>query len=99
MFQHPANVVQSCFRQSCVAIAREQRLVAFPERLVTMHPRSVVPKKRLRHERRSLAVPERGVLYDVLEDLQVVSGAQQIRKAEIDFALTGSSNFVVQTLN
>src|ERR1043166_8523496 len=40
-----------------------------------------------------------GVLDHILKDLQVISGAQQGRITKIDFALAGSCDFVMMTLD
>src|SRR5690349_6218290 len=91
--------MQRRLRESGVTVACELRLVAFPQRLMAVHTRSVIAVQRLRHERRRLAVLRRGVLYDVLENLQTVGRAQHVRKTKIDFALTGGRNFVVVTFD
>src|SRR2546423_4839929 len=98
VFQESADVPAREVGESGVTVAREQRLLAFPERLVAVHPRTVVAVDGLRHERGRLAVQVGDVSDDVLEDLQVVGGAEKRRVAEVDLALTGGCDLVVVTL-
>ena len=66
MLQQPAGGVQAHLAQAGVAVAREERLAALPERRVRVHAAAVVLEDRLRHERHRLAVALRDVLADVL---------------------------------
>src|SRR5437016_11331950 len=91
--------MQRGLRQTSIPVAGEGWLVALPQRLMTVHSRSVIAKQRLRHKRGGLAVLTRSVLHHVFENLQVVGRAQQIRETKIDLALTGGSDFVVQTFD
>src|ERR1051325_358915 len=88
--------MQRGLRQSSIAVAREGWLIALPQRLMTVHARSVIAEQRLRHEGRGLAVLTRSVLHHVLKNLQVVGRAQQIRKTKSDLALAGGGDFVMQ---
>src|SRR2546426_12636163 len=66
---------------------------------MAMHAAAVVAEKRFGHEGGALALFLRNVANGVLEELQVVSGTDQRRVTEINFALAGRGNFMVMTLN
>src|SRR6266851_9774473 len=66
---------------------------------MTVHAAAVVTIERLWHEGGALALSLRYVAYCVLEELQVVSRANQCGVTEINFTLPGCSDFVVMTLN
>src|SRR5882724_7712061 len=66
---------------------------------MAMHAAAVVAEKRFGHEGGPLALFLRNVPNGVLEELQVVSSADQRRVTEINFALTRRGNFMVMTLD
>src|ERR1700730_15476875 len=66
---------------------------------MAVHPAAVVAEKRFGHEGGPLALFLRNVANGVLEELQVVSGTNQGRVTEINFALPGCGNFMVVTLD
>src|SRR5437870_2018346 len=66
---------------------------------MAMHPAAIVAEKRFGHEGGSLALFLRDVANGVLEELQVVSSADQRRVTEINFALTRGGNFMMVTLD
>src|SRR6267378_4984617 len=66
---------------------------------MAVHAAPVVTVERLRHEGSALALSLRYVAYCVLEELEVVGGADQCGITEINFTLPGRSDFVVMTLN
>src|SRR6266446_1764296 len=63
------------------------RLAAFPQRLVRVHARAVVPEQGLGHEGHRLAVAEGDVLDDVLEPQQLVGGPGERIEADVDLGL------------
>ena len=99
MVQDAADVVAGQVRQAGVArLVVEQRLAVLPQRLVGVHARAVVTEQRLRHERDRLAVLPRGVLDDVLEQLDVIGRVQQRVELVVDLGLTGGADLVVAAL-
>jgi hypothetical protein len=95
-----ATDVELCdVRKSGVAVTCEERFLTLPQRLVTMHSRTVVAVQRLRHERRGLSKLVCSIANYVFEYLKVVSRSQQSGITKIDFALSGGSDFVVVAFN
>src|SRR5207245_1669833 len=99
VLQQSTDVIESHLREPAVTVTGEQRLVAFPQRLVTVHSRSIVAEERLRHECRRLAILVSSITNYIFEYLQVVGRAQQRRIPKIDFALTRGRYFMVMTFN
>ena len=95
VFQQSTDVVACEIRKSCIAIATKERLLTLPQRLVTVHSRTVIAKQRLRHKRRGLAKLVRSIANYVFEYLKIVGRSQHRGVAKIDFALTGGRHFVV----
>src|SRR5260370_11605415 len=56
VLQQSTDVIKPHLREPTVAVTSEQRLVAVPQRLVTVHSRSIVAEERLWHEGRRLAI-------------------------------------------
>ena len=94
-----ADVVQRELRQARVAVAGEQVLAVLPHRLVDVHAGAVVADDGLGHEGGRLAVRGRGVVDDVLQDLQPVAALDQRREAGADLALPGGGDLVVVHLD
>ena len=99
MLEQSADVEFRHLRQAGVLVAAEKRIAVLPQRLVTVHSRSVVAIQRLRHECRRFAVSVSRIFDDVLEEHQVVGRVQQIRESEIDLALSGGRDLVVMTFD
>ena len=95
MLDDAADVEERHFGQTGVAVAGEQVLAVFPDRLVHVHTRAVVANDGLRHEGRGLAVLVRNVMHHVLGDLRPVGALDQRAELGANFALTGSRHFVV----
>src|SRR6185369_13917496 len=55
VFQQSTDVKARSIRKSRITIAGKERLLALPQRLVTVHPRTVIAIQRLRHKRRALS--------------------------------------------
>ncbi|VXB37347.1 conserved hypothetical protein [Massilia sp. 9I] len=90
-----ADVEQRGFRQACIAVAGEQVLAVFPDRLVHVHARAVVAVHWLRHEGRGLAVAVGHVPDHVLQVLGPVGALDQGREFGAEFILAGAGHFVV----
>src|SRR5688572_16983483 len=99
MLQQPADVVAGHLRKSGVSVTREQGLIAFPKRLVTVHPRAIITVEGFRHEGGRLAVLVCSIANYVFEHLQVVGRAQHRRVTKVDLTLTGGGDFVMVTLD
>src|SRR5678816_1082019 len=95
VFQKPTNVVTRHLRKTCVTIAGEQRLVALPKRLVTVHSRTIVAVERFRHEGRRLANLKCSIADYVFEHLEIIGSSQHRGIPKVDFALAGGSNFMM----
>src|SRR5215472_7959261 len=87
MLEDAGDVLQAGVRKVGVFVAGEQRLVAFPDRLVAVHPRAVVAIDRLRHEGCGFAVDLRDLLDAVLVDLHLLGHAHHRRKFHAQFVL------------
>src|SRR5688500_3018128 len=99
MLQQTTDVMTRDFRQSRVTVAGKQRLLTFPQRLVTVHTRTVIAIKRLRHKRRRLAKLMSSIANYVFEYLQIVRGSQHRRVTEVDLTLTRRRYLVVMALD
>ena len=99
MFDDAADVIQRDFGQACIAVAAEQILAAFPQRLMHVHARAVVADNGLRHEGRGLAVGMGNVVHGVLEDLVPVSAFHQAGEHGADFALPRRCHFMMMHFN
>jgi hypothetical protein len=95
MLDDAANVVEGGVRQAAVLIPREQRLTFFLQRLMHVHSAAVVADDGFRHESKGFAVTVRHVLQGVLENLHLVGFLGERVCRHIDFALTGSRDFVM----
>ena len=99
MLDESADVPASQVGEPAVAVlVVEQRLAVLPQRLVAVHARAVVAEERLRHEGRGLALLPRGVLDDVLEQLDVVGRVEQRVEAVVDLGLAAGADLVVRAL-
>src|SRR5437879_2476983 len=99
VLQQSADLIKPHLREPAVTVTGEQRLVAFPQRLVTVHSRSIVAEEWLGHECRCLAILVSSIANYIFEYLQVVGRAQQRRIPKIDFTLTRRCYFMVMTFN
>ena len=99
MLQQPADVVQSQLAEAGVAVAREQRLTAFPQALMHMHAAAVIRKQGLRHKRHRLAVLVGHVANHILVNHHVVGGFHQLVEALVDFRLAAGGHFVMVALD
>ena len=99
MLEDAGDVVHAERRHAAVAVTGEQRLLAFPDRLVDVHARAVVEEDGLRHERGGLAVLLGDVLDDVLVPLQRVGHLHQRQEPHVDLGLTGGGHLVVLLLH
>ncbi len=100
MVQDTADVVQSELAQVTVTVlVIEQRLVAVKDRLVNVHPATVIAEQRFRHERSHFAVLASCVLHDIFVFHQVIGCFRQRIETEVDLALTRSRHFMVMTLD
>ena len=98
--QQAADVPTRDVRQPAVpGLVEEQRLAVLPQRLVAVHPRTVVTKQRFRHERRGLAGCVGDRLHDVLEEHDLVGGLGQRVEAVVDLGLAGGADLVVRALD
>jgi hypothetical protein len=94
MLDDAADVIEAGVRQIGIARAREQRLAAFPDRLMHMHARAVVAIDGLRHERRRLAIGGRDLMDDIFVDLHRVGALGQRLELEAQLVLR-AGDFVV----
>jgi len=99
MLQQPPNVIQRQLRQPRILVARKQRLALLPQRDVRVHPRPVVPKQRLGHETRRLAVLPRHVLDHILVHHHRVGRPHQRVKPIVYLRLPRRGHLVMLPLN
>ena len=99
MLQDAADVVHAELAHAPVAVAREERLLALPDRLVDVHAAAVVAEDRLRHEGRRLAIAAGDVLDDVLVPHERVAHLDQRQEAQVDLGLPGGRHLVVVLLH
>ena len=99
MLQDPPDVVQGQVRQSSDAVASEDILAVFAQRLVHVHAVAVVADQGFRHESRGLAEVVRDIHDHVLEDLVHVGTTHQGVEAGADFALSGGRHLVMVNLD
>ncbi len=99
MLEDAADVMQRHLAQAGVFLAGKQRLAAFPQALVGVHPAAVVAEDRLRHERHGLAVAPRHVLDDVLVQQLVVAHLHHRVEPQIDLCLAGRGHLVMGALD
>src|SRR5205085_2859778 len=99
MLQQAADVITCEIRKPGVTVAAEEWLLTFPQRLVTVHSRTVIAVQWLRHERRGFSELVCSIANYVFKDLKIISRSQKCGIAKIDLTLTGSRNFVVMTFD
>ena len=99
MLQQATDVKAREIGESCVTVAAEEWLLTFPQRLVTVHSRTVIAVQWLRHERRGFPELVCSIANYVFKDLKIISRSQKCGIAKIDLTLTGSRNFVVMTFD
>src|SRR6185369_11325636 len=99
MLQQATNVVARGVRQSCITVAGKEWLLTLPQRLVTVHSRTVIAIQWLRHKRRRLPKLVCSIANYILKYLKIICRSQQRRIAKIDLALSGGGNFVVMTFD
>src|SRR5215212_2811059 len=99
MFQQAADVIAGGVRKSRVPIAGKEWFLTFPQRLVTVHSRTVIAIQWLRHERRGLAKLVCSIADYVFKYLKIIGRSQHRRVAKIDLTLTRRRNFVVMTFD
>ena len=90
-----ADVVQSQFGKTGVAVACKEVLILLPDGLVHVHAGTIVTEHGLGHEGGGLTVGSCHVPDRVLHDLQPVGALHERGKACTDFALTGGAHFVM----
>src|SRR5580698_6032086 len=90
-----ADVIERQVRKSRIAVASEEGLAVFPDRLVRVHTAAVVAKHGLRHERRGLAVLAHDVLHDVLEPHELVGARRERVELHADLTLPARRHLVV----
>jgi len=87
--QQTADVVEGGARELPLgSLVPEGVVVAAEERLVSVHPASVLPKDRLRHEGGGQAERPRDVFHHEPERRDVVGGLERFRIAEINLVLS-----------
>src|SRR6185369_15935551 len=99
MLQQATDVVARGIRQSCITVAGKEWLLTLPQRLVTVHSRTVIAIQWLRHKRRRLPKLVCSIANYILKYLKIICRSQQRRIAKIDLTLSGSGNFVVMTFD
>ena len=99
VLQQSADVIQPHLAETGIAVAREQRLAAFPQALVRVHAAAVIREQRLGHEGHRLAVLVGDVADDVLVQHHVVGRFHQRVEALVDFGLAAGGHFVVVALD
>src|SRR6185369_11682000 len=99
VFQQSTDVVACEIRESCIAVAGEERFLTLPKRLVTVHPRTVIAKQWLRHKRRGLSKLVRSIANYVFEYLEIVGRSQHRGVAKVDFTLTRGRYFMVMAFD
>ena len=96
MSQDAADVPPRVIGELAVAaLVEEQRLAVLPQRVVTVHARTVVAEDRLGHESGRLAPAPGLILHDVLEFHHVIAGGQEGGETVVDLLLTSGADLVV----
>ncbi|EAT07975.1 hypothetical protein SKA58_08424 [Sphingomonas sp. SKA58] len=95
MLDDAADEVEAGLAEARIAVAREQRLAAFPDRHMRVHAAAIVLRDRLGHEGRRLAIGLRHHLHDVLVDLHAVGGLDQRTERQAQLVLRGGDFVVV----
>ena len=73
MLDDTADIVEAFFRQTCIFVARKERLLIFPDRHMNMHACAVIIPHWFWHECRCFAVGVRDILDDIFIKLHVVA--------------------------
>ena len=95
MLDDAADVIEREFRQTRVAIAREQVFATLPNRHMHMHARTVIADDGFGHEGCGLTITVRDVMHHILETLVPVGALDECFKLGANFALASVRNFVV----
>ena len=95
MLDNAADVEDRHFGESGVAIAGEEVLLTFPNRLMDVHSRAIVADDRFRHEGGGLAIFGGGVVHGVFQAHQPVGALDERGELGADFVLAGGCDFVV----
>ena len=98
MLDDAADIIQAVLRQIAIFVASKERVAVFPDRLVTVHARTVIAINRLRHEGRAFAIGMGDIMHDIFIELQIVGNICQRVEFQTQFVL-GSGHFVVVLFN